>query len=395
MTLRGYQAVVAAGAVLAFSTNLANYGLRFGVEPLAWVAGFVLLSAPLALAAVWSGRLRPEPVAAWSVGYMLLSFVWFFPSSQSAAAWQQVQTRVLSVAFLLLMLFLFADERTQRAARQALVAATLLTAGLNLYELFNPLTFSEIPGRSTGLFANVNQSGSAMVVGLVLGQGAVPPRLRPLYVLATGLGVLPTFSRAAILGWIVVCALTWLLGGVRLKGVLALGAAGAAVAIFLASPWWTDLRLTLEQRGVLTENVRDRLAVLGGGTSGDASTEERLGVAQLAWTTFADRPVTGSGTGATTEGIFELGPHNMYLAMGAEHGIVGMVVVPALVAATVWGGDRVVAPVSLSFAFYVAFWGLFSHNLLEERHLLLGFALVGAMVSSRRWARQRSQEVAA
>lgn len=391
MIVDSCRTALAVGAVAAFSTNIANYGLKYGLEPLYWIAGFVAGSAVLAAAGWWRIRIRPEPIAIWCAAFALISMVWFFSSSQSAVAWQQVQTRLLSVIFLLLMLFLFAGARARRASRQAVVGATLLTAGLNVYELFNPMTFSDIPGRSTGLFANVNQSGAAVVLGLVLGQGVVPRHLRPAYVLATGIGVLPTFSRAAILGWVLVCGLTWLQSGVRLGHLLRLGAVGAIAAVFLLTPWWSDLRLTLEQRGALTENVLDRLAFFERGTAGDASTESRLGVARLAWSTFADHPFAGTGTGATTEGIFELGPHNIYLALLAEHGVVGLVVFPALILAAVWGADRGTAPVAVPFALFIAFWGLFSHNVLEERYILLAFALVGSMVSGARLAPWRDR----
>lgn len=393
MTLRRYRTSLATAAVLVFSTNIANYAERFGLYPVYWIAGFLLATAPLALVAAWSRPLRPNPIIAWSVAYLLISWAWFFLSTQSGAAWQQVQTRVLSVLFLVLTLMLFADRSTHRPVRLALVAATLLTGGLNLYELFHPMTFSDIPGRSTGLFANVNQSGAALVLGVILGQGVVPPRLRFGYVLATGLGVLPTFSRAAILGWLLVGALTWLQAGVHFRRVVGFGATAAAAAGFLFSPAWASIQRSLAQRGVLTENVLDRLAFFERGAADDASTEARLGVARLAWSTFADHPFFGTGTGASTEGIFELGPHNMYLALMADHGILGLLIFPAFILATIWGINRRTAPVALPFAAFIALWGLFSHNILEERFVLLAFALVAAIVATGRSSPIRHPEV--
>ena len=393
MTLASYRVLVAVGAVFIFFTHFANYSLTFGIEPLYWIMGFLALAAPV-LGGTWQTvRLRLEPILVWSLAFVLLSIIWFFVSSQSALAWQQVQTRVLSVTFLFLMLFLFADCRARRAARRAIVAATALIAGFNLYELFHPMTFSDIPGRSTGLFDNVNQSGAALVLGLILGQGVVSPRYRPGFVLMTGIGLLPTFSRAAILGWLMVVAVSWAISGIRGRGLVTLGLLGLASSMFLLTPWWGDLQQSLAARGVLTTNVRDRLAFFERGTTADASTTERLGVARLAWETFADHPIIGMGTGAATETIFTLGPHNMYLTLMVDHGIIGLFVFPTLLLAACWRASDTTAPVVVPLTLFLLFWGLFSHNVLEERYLLLTVALVAAMVAADRQEQDMGQKV--
>lgn len=383
ISLRSYRAAVAADAVLVFFTNIANYTLIVGIEPLYWIAGFLALSVPLVVAGWPSARVRFDPLLLWAFGFVILSILWFFRSSQSVLAWQQVQTRVLSVIFLLLMVLLFADARARYAARWAVVVATLFTASLLVYELFNPMTFSNIPGRSSALFANVNQSGSAVVLGLILGQGIIPPPYRAGFVLATGIGVLPTFSRAAILGWVLVVVITWIRAGIRLRSLLGLGSLVLAGFAFVLSPWWASLQRTLTERGVLTENVRDRVAFFQqGGATADASTVERLDVARLAWRTFADNPVGGRGTGAATETIFQLGPHNMYLSLMVDHGILGLFILPFLLLAVLWGVNRGSAPVAVPFVLFIASWGLFSHNVLEERQILLAVALVATLVAA-------------
>ena len=393
ISLRSYRAVVAASAVLVFFTNLANYTLIAGVEPLYWIAGFLALAVPLVVGTWATTRIRVDPLVLWSFGFVVLSMLWFFHSSQSVLAWQQVQTRVLSVTFLLLMMLLFVDAHARYAARWAVVTATLLTAGLHVYELFNPMTFSDIPGRSTALFANVNQSGSAVVIGLILGQGVIPPPYRTGFVLATGIGVLPTFSRAAMLGWLLVVVITWVRTGLRLRNLLGLGGLALTSFAFFISPWWGTIQRTLTERGVLTENVRDRLAFFEqGGTTGDASAVERVDVARLAWRTFADSPVVGRGTGAATETIFQLGPHNMYLSLMVDHGILGLFILPLLLLAVLWGINRSSAPVAIPFVLFIAFWGFFSHNVLEERQILLGVALVATMVAAGRERQRNGQD---
>ena len=386
MTLERYRALLAVGLVVVFFTNAANYGLRFGVPPLYWIAAFVAAATPVAAVDLFRRGLRIEPLGVWAFAYLLLSLAWFVPSSQSALAWQQIQTRVLAVLFVGLSLVLFADRRARIAAGRAIVAATLLAVGLNLYEVAFPMTFSAIPGRASGLYTNVNQSGAALVLGLILGAPSLPSRWRPPFALAVGLGILATVSRAAILAWGLVVAFWAMRPGYRVPSILGGTVLLAAVGLLLLSPAWPATERLLEERGVLTENVRQRLNFFGGGELDDASALERRGVAALAWDTFAERPLTGNGTGAFTEPPFEPGPHNMYLAMMVDHGVVGMFLLPTLILAAAWGALAAGTPATtvVPFALFLAFWGFFSHNVLEERYILLAVAFVATGAAAAR-----------
>lgn len=386
--IAAYRTLLAVGLVLVFFTNLANYGLRFGVPPLFWVAGFVVAAAPLALRDLLRRGLRVEPIGVWAFAYLLVSLLWFASSSQSALAWQGVQTRVLSVGFLLLATFLFSDARARQAARRTIVVATVLAVALNLWEVAFPMTFSDIPGRASGLFANVNQSGAALVLGLILGAPALAPGWRAAYALAAGVGILATVSRAAILGWLGVMAAWAARRGARGPALATAGLLAVAVVAFAVSPWWAATEQALVERGVLTENVRERLDVFGDEPA-DASTLERQQVAGLAWQAFAERPLAGAGTGASTETPFELGPHNMYLALMVDHGVVGLFLVPALLLAVAWGLAPARAPDAVLAVLFVAFWSFFSHNVLEERYLLLALGFVAAEAAAARAAGAR------
>lgn len=385
MTAGWYRSWLAVGLVAVFFTNVANFGLRFDVPPLFWVLAFVAAAAPIAAIDFFRSGLRVGPLAVWAFAYVLLSLLWFFTSSQSAEASQQVETRILSGIFLVLALYLFADRRARLAARRAIVPATLLAVALNLYEVAFPMTFSLIPGRASGLFANVNQSGAALVLGLIVGQGVLPPLLRFPYALTVGLGLLATISRAAILGWGLVLAIGAARPGRRARAVAATTIAGLAVALLMVSPVWSGVEQELVERGVLTANVQQRFDIFTGGGLDDASTSDRLGVAGRAWEDFVEQPLLGSGTGASTEGEFAiLGPHNMYLALMVDHGVIGLFLLPTLILAAVWGADPRRAYFVIPFALFLAFWGFFSHNVLEERFILLAVSLVAAEVAGLR-----------
>jgi hypothetical protein len=297
--------------------------------------------------------------------------------------------------FLGLLLFAFARPSEQRTARIAVAFAVLLGVALNVYELFNPLTFSSIPGRSSGLYTNVNQSGAALILGMIIAYGVVPARLRMLFVSVTAIGIVTTFSRAAILGWLIVVlyfALRSGLGIVQIRRIILLC---AVVFGFLVSPYWGDLQTTLEERGTLTLDVIQRLNFLSGGASPDASASERGQVASYAWRLFGERPLTGFGTGQhrQLEG-FAVSTHNVFLALMVDHGILGLFIVPIMLLATLWGLRRTHFDLALPFAMFLCMWGMFSHNVLEERYILVSVALVGSIVASNRQSKEANPQPA-
>ena len=199
-----YRHALVAFAIAIFFTNVSDYTERYGAIPLFWIFVFGVVSLPAILSGIARGKITIPPLVWWCAGYLVISMVSFYASSQDENAFQEVQTRFISTIFLMLTLIAFAKPAYQRLAQKWIAGAVLLATALNLYELFNPLTFSTIPGRSSGLYTNVNQSGAALVLGLILSYQVIPDRLKLAYVAITAVGVIPTFSRAAMLGWLIV-----------------------------------------------------------------------------------------------------------------------------------------------------------------------------------------------
>ncbi|HEY8446660.1 MAG TPA: O-antigen ligase family protein [Thermomicrobiales bacterium] len=393
MSLHRYRQVCVVAAVAIFFSNFANYAERWGLIPLYWVAFIGMLTAPLLLVAATESRLQVRPLLLWGAGYLLMSIAWYFPSRQDDIAYQEVQTRVLSVIFLALMLFLFAGPAEQRLARQTIALVQLVAIGLNIYELFNPLTFSKIPGRSSGLFENSNPCGAALVLGLILSYGVVPSRLRLPFVLATGVGIVTTFSRSAMLGWVLVSGNLAFRSGLSIQRLRAVAAAGVLIVGFIFSPWWRQLEQKLEQRGALNLDLIQRLAFFTTGRASDDSANERYSVLVKGWELFTNHPFIGNGTGAARDlPGFDVSTHNIYVYLLVDHGILGLAIMAGLLVATLWGAGRATAEVAWPFGLFLAVWGMFSHNVLEERYILLAVALVASMVASARHARAEAPE---
>jgi cytochrome c oxidase subunit IV len=383
--LDAYRKVLAVLGVAIFFTNFSGFTEQFGLIPLIWIALYAGLCGPLMLHGLMTQAIPIRPVVWWGALYLVISILWFYRTNQDAFAYQQVQTRVLSVIFLLLSLVVYSGKDAVRAGRIAIVWAVVLATALNVYELFNPMTFSDIPGRSSGLYYNVNQSSAALVLGLILGYHVLSPSLRLPFIVVTALGIIPTFSRAGILAWLLVIAFFVLRAGFGVAQIRRVLALTTVVIALLISPVLGDIERTLEERGALTLNVLDRLAFFGGQGAQDASTSERASVALKAWEIYGESPLLGMGTGENMriEG-FEVGTHNIYLAMLVDHGVIGFFVVPLLLLTTLWGLNRATFDVAVPFAVFILLWGFFSHNVLEERYILLAFGLVASLVAAER-----------
>jgi hypothetical protein len=382
--LTWYRTAVAFISVLVFFSNFSDYSQRWGIIPLFWIIFFGAIMAPLAVAPLLNGQFELPPLVFWGAGFLLITIFWFYPSKQDGSAFQDVQTRMLSVIVLYMMTFILSRPAEQHTARIAVAVSVLLAVSLNVYELFNPLTFSTIPGRSSGLYANVNQSGAALMLGMIVAYGVIPQRFKTLFLMLTAVGIITTFSRAAIVGWILVVLYFAFRSGLSVAHLRRAFLLCIAVFGFLVSPYWGRLQQSLEERGTLTLDVLQRLNFFSGDTS-DASSVEREHLVEYGWRLFSQAPLLGHGTGAHLhlEG-FEVGVHNIYLAMMIDHGIIGAFFVPLLLLAAVYGVRKQQIDLVAPFVLFLSFWGFFSHNVLEERFILVSVAIVGAIVAGER-----------
>lgn len=381
-----YRSFVVYACVFIFFTNFSDFSQRYGLIPLFWIVALGGMAAPLMIPALFGSRLRVPPLAIWGAGFLLVTIAWYYPIAQTEKTFQNMQTRVLSIMFLGLMLFVFSMPEYQRKARVAIVWAVLLGVVLNLYELFNPMTFSTVPGRSSGLYTNVNQSGAALVLGMIIGYAVVPRRFQMPFMVLTAMGILTTFSRAAMIGWVIVILYVAARGGLGFVQLRRIFGFCALVFMFILSPWWAGLQQTLEDRGTLTLDVVQRLNFLGGGANtSDASSQERSAVAKFAWDLFKQAPLLGHGTGEhrQLEG-WDVSTHNIYLAMMVDHGFLGALVLPLMVLAIGWGFPKRQRDLIIPFGSFLLLWGMFSHNVLEERYILVSVALVSSIVWSER-----------
>jgi hypothetical protein len=379
-------------AVGALFSGAAQWGWNTGRLPAPPIAVIGIVCA-LAFVAVLVdiSRIGSTGIIAWagaSASVAMAAFVW---SSGSDAAFQEVRTRVLSSIQLVAFVVLLADPKVRRLARRAIVVASLVAVAMNLWEITHPMAFSMSLGRSAGFYVNPNITGAALIAGMLLGLPAVAPRLREPYLLVVAIGLFTTLSRGALLCWILVIAYLATSRAVRGRRLAMQFAAGGMLTLAIGGAMMASGRLAYLSGGAETF-VKQRLSIGNREQLGaDVSASSRTHLATRALELFGDRPFTGHGIGATVEWNEPESTHNIYVRQLAEYGIAGAWLAPLLLLLAWRGaggqkhvtGDAGEADVrtasSYAFVMFVAFWGLFSHNVLDDPFVLIGIGLTAAL----------------
>lgn len=405
-----YQSVLAVGSVFLFFTSIDIYFYGIGKLPSPLVLIILFIAAELLLLIFTKFtflKYIPSEFIMWCIGYIVVSlfsliYVLCFYGQHSFvdASYQELRNRILSESFLIIMCLIFAKyPQIQNLTRVAIFLAVLLTVFNNIRELSDPLAFQglNITGRSAGYYINPNRTGFGLILGMIFGVGILPKGLRILFTLLVFFGTFLTFSRSALLGWFVVMAI-FLQSGVIPRKHFLFGVVGMTAMIVVLGPVLSNLDVNeLQNSGLINidiKNITGRLEwfqnpVNNTEDSGDA----RVEVVKVAWDMFVEHPILGNGI-ASTKNLNNLGisTHNTYLLFLTEHGILGIFILPLLVYSVTWHSRGESKQIALAFSSYILLCGLFTHNIVEDRTMLISFSLMAAMnVTSR--LEQKPQDI--
>jgi len=109
-----YRGSLAVLAIVGFYTGFLNYESIVGtssIRPAWWIVTLSLLALPLALSPNAWRRILATPLTGWCVFYAVVTIMWFMASSQSDMALNELIARLLSTAFLGVLVVVFADRR--------------------------------------------------------------------------------------------------------------------------------------------------------------------------------------------------------------------------------------------------------------------------------------------
>lgn len=326
-----------------------------------------------------------RPIIIWSalfIGLSTLSFVLISPGDDIAL---QSYIKILeAISLLVLFVILVGDESVLRIAVYAILTGIVISVFMNYVDFFKLLgaswKFSFVEGRAAGLFVNPNISGQQLVFGMVISVLILPKKYRWWLCLFVGTGVILTFSRGAILLWMIaILGLAW--GNTfvikRTVSVLSIGAAVTILTITLAAGNWIGVFKSIGLDSYLNDNTSSRI-----GESfleqNDYSSKTRRYVAEKGISMFFDNPAIGYGVGATGQKATAISPHNMYIYIALQYGIIGLIMFLSLIW-LLWEGNSYQAKI---VAVLYAVGGMFSHNNLEQASVIVVLALVTANLVS-------------
>lgn len=289
-------------------------------------------------------------------------------------------TSQIGILLVFMVSSVFALQREHRKAIFAAAWTTVIVGvAINLYELLiQNNVWSVAPGRSAGLYVNPNISGQALVgFGLVVLATRLT-RLRWTDWLMIGLvliGVFTTFSRTAIILALVLLTAVVVL---RVQAGQALGVVAGAIAIPLVTYWllaYAPAYLDLSPDAAMRiESLLESFGL-------DAYESDRGDTASASLELVEESPILGTGVRT----IFEMieGPHNMFIAMLVDYGIVGLAAYVFLICRFTWIGlnapgraDRVAL---LSFVAWLVLFGMASHTMHDDPATLPLFGFAAAL----------------
>ena len=301
------------------------------------------------------------------------------------AIWE-VGARVSFVVFLSLSFFMFHGSATvTRDFALIASAACFVVVPMLVVDLFAPQAFSSLNvGRPAGVYINPNRAAFALVLGHLIAQVTFRGRLRTTRLVVTWIGVLLTASRAGIL-LMALASLAFAFDRRQSLDVFflrLLGVCAAAVAV-ASAVGWAAMSGTLDTPGVLSTQMESRIESLLAFDLRDYSTLERESASLAALSVLSDNPFLGAGPGITRVWD-EVPTHNMYLYLGAESGLFGMLLFPALLMASGWSAIRrgrlPLQHVLLVVAFLV--WAFFSNSIFGEKCFVIVIAWMAARCSA-------------
>ena len=384
MLARTARTIGALVAVVFLFSGFSTWAFNTGAIPLPPLA-FMLVVLGCAGAAVIlePARLGGARVKLWSAASACLAMLAFLWSSGSELALQEAQTRTLSAMLLVGFSVLMAEAQTRTITRRAIAVSTLLTVAINVWEITHPMTFSMALGRSASFYVNPNIAGAALVSGLLLALPIVPARARELFVLLVGAGVFLTLSRGALLCFGIVIVVLLVSRQLRVQRLSLLTGGGMLLMASVVGAMMASGELSYLSGGA-ERFVKQRLGIGSREEfSADVSASSRSQLAMHALDLFGERPLTGFGTGATVEWNEPESTHNIYVRHLAEYGVLGALLMPALLLIA-WPrhrerASRAYLGTAQAFVIFVALWGVFSHNVADDAFVLIGLALITAI----------------
>jgi hypothetical protein len=278
--------------------------------------------------------------------------------------------------------------RRESIWRRTLTAAMGIVVLSIVWDSVYPGTFSELTTRAAGFGVNPNTGGAIVALLLI---GALPwdrGGFHPLTLLTLGMagaGIFLTLSRSALLCWGLVSA------AYLLRTLIVRGASSSAVVILAGGPlliYATTAGEWARNTFPMLQQSHQRIEAFLGGDAMDHADDSRVHLVEEFYEMAMERPWLGWGTGLNY--AYEEGAHNIFLARWVENGIAALTALGLLIVGTYRLGSRAHSPEAKVLAAYILAQGFFSHNLLEDKTVLIMWGVVSGRAALRKFRSEES-----
>jgi len=320
-------------------------------------------------------------IGVWAFIYFIIITVYFILSGTGKVEFEYYKELVNSIIIILAYYWILSEKKEYiKVARVAILHATIITVILLVIDFFDPGVILDrnssffIAGRASGITLNPNTAGSILTLGLIFSIDMVPKKLRLFYMLLVFVGVLVTFSRSALLLYIILTIIFLFQKKISLFSLLV----GVFSLSFLFGIMLAFALNFMKSHGIRTTNIEERIAYIEsmGGSGNDDSANERILIVKAAYELFADNPFFGKGFAATALWHHKVEAHNQYMNYFAQYGILSLLIFPLLVYLSAKGARDEAKSVAIAFVIFMLIKGIFTHNILRSYYYLITFVLM-------------------
>jgi O-antigen ligase len=395
--LSWYHTVVLAIALSVIYSNLPIYVyvLNRGLLPKFFFFGLVFLFAPLLLMKSRAlGAYLISPFALWALVLIILNLIHFssfaidsgvsgipLVNSQMESRNALILTRIQYIVFAWFLGFAVFTSNKQSYQYTFVFLAVLLPCAIVLDFVMPGLLYpidtgGAVLGRAAAMFINPTMATEAILLAFLLSCAATKMKYRTLLFILLGAGILVTFTRSAMIAWVLLWPLL-IAKRVLPKSAIIVTSIVLGTGLLFLGAFESYLGSRQDFDGALA-NIQARLDFFSNVTLDDDSSQERAEVIRAGWDLFLQNPIFGAGAGATHYWPLRGSTHNQLLMLAAEYGILGIGLWIWL-AIILWKGEFFQnRNLQFAMAFLFVFMSMFTHLMFDSAsYWLATFALVG------------------
>jgi O-antigen ligase len=316
----------------------------------------------------------------WLLFYIVVSIVFSIYAFFSEVDLIYISQKNVDVLIVFLtasvVLFTVNQEEQINIVSKTIFILILIGVVFILFDLFNPLSFSDLVGRGAGMYLNANYAGAMLLMAMIFLKGRVSERWFFVLIITVGLGVIATFSRFALLFYCLYIVFIYWKKPKLLFSILLISVAVTLVALAYIESILPDFinvdELIYDRFSIFSFNENENASL-------DFSANQRKELLGLAVEDFLRSPIFGGGLGrhlskAPSEHEMQLA-HNTYIGLLVDYGYIGILIVPTLLYSIYLNSPINIDSRFIIFVVFVILNGFFSHNLLDHYGFIFFYAL--------------------